>query len=606
MGIEIPNLDTKRYEDRMEEAMALLPSLSGEWSDFNPSDPGITILELLAWLADVDAYRFNRITDAHRRAFLKIAGIASAAPRPARVLLAFQKRGARKTVPAGTLLNSDGVGFVTERSLTVTGCEIVRIVTEGFGERNEVPALPLYPFGKILRSDFSSILEFKEPLEGRVRLYFKVRPMSEVSDGADSLRWKWCDGPACDRPVAEWEGIEDVKDETCGLRRSGFVELKLPTPSRKIALLLDDADGYENLPRIDAIVPDAVWAIQQVRESVGLGVSSGYVNQRFSIGRSFDPESLELFVGGEEPGEGTLWESIEDLRDARPEDKVYQLEGDRILFGDGGYGKIPPRGEKIFASFLACEGGRGNLPAGSSWQFAKEALPFFVTNPFEAKGGVDAPQMAELFASFGERLRHVERAVTLEDYEKLALRTPGTTLARALAEADGRANRVTVTVVPESEKRLPMPTADTLEKVQAYLEERRLVTTKVAVVSPRYATLSLTLTLRIDSFDAEGVRREVTERLERFLHPLYGGLERQGWVGSKRLYISEIYLLLSRGIESLLSIDRLTATLRHPDGSRSESKREGYFELDGRSLFASGRHRVTVLVPQSGRCGGVL
>ncbi len=603
MGLEIPNLDTKRYAERIGEAMALLPSLSGEWSDFNPSDPGITILELLAWLADVDAYRFNRITEAHRRAFLKIAGMAPKPPKPARVVLAFAKKGDMKKIPKGTCLTSDSIPFVTERQLIVTGCEIASILTEGFGEGRRQESMPFYPFGTHLRRGFRLVLEFEESVEGTLWLYFKVREISVEPAGSGTLSWAgWNDASS------EWEALT-VEDGTCGLRRSGFVKLQCGTKCRKIAAILTDADRYENLPLIEAIVPDAVWATQQVPKEKELGESSGYANQHYMLERDIDPLSLEVRVG--EDASATFWRRVEDLRDALPDDEVYMLEDDRIRFGDGGYGKIPPRGEKIVASFMACEGSRGNLPAGSSWRFEIERMggesppPFSVSNPLPAEGGADAEDMAALFAAFQDRLQRVERAVTLEDYERLALRTPGTTLARAVATADPRKNRVTVTLVPESERPMPTPAAGTLQRVRTYLQERRLVTTKVDVASPRYAGVSVSARVRIETFDADGVRREIAGRLERYLHPLHGGLKRRGWIDTKRLYITEIYLLLSREIESLLSIDALMVTLRRPDG-RVVRRREGYVETDAGTLFASGDHRIDVRVPENDRCGGVL
>lgn len=74
MKIPLPNLDDRTYTDLVEEARTLLPSLvAGErWTDHNPSDPGITLVELFAWLTEMLVWRTNRVADANVRAFLTL------------------------------------------------------------------------------------------------------------------------------------------------------------------------------------------------------------------------------------------------------------------------------------------------------------------------------------------------------------------------------------------------------------------------------------------------------------------------------------------------------------------------------------------------------
>jgi hypothetical protein len=74
MGLSIPDLDQKEFETRFQEAVAKLPAYAKEWTEYNDSDPGITIIELLAWMADIHSYRLNRIRDEHYEAFLELLG----------------------------------------------------------------------------------------------------------------------------------------------------------------------------------------------------------------------------------------------------------------------------------------------------------------------------------------------------------------------------------------------------------------------------------------------------------------------------------------------------------------------------------------------------
>ena len=72
MPLNLPNLDDRRYEDLVDEARALIPGLAPEWTDHNPSDPGITLIELFAYLTEMQIFRLNRITDENVRTFLKL------------------------------------------------------------------------------------------------------------------------------------------------------------------------------------------------------------------------------------------------------------------------------------------------------------------------------------------------------------------------------------------------------------------------------------------------------------------------------------------------------------------------------------------------------
>ena len=72
MPLDLPNLDDRTYQDLVAEALSLIPTSAPEWTNHNPSDPGITIIELFAYLSEMLIYRQNRITDSNLRMFLKL------------------------------------------------------------------------------------------------------------------------------------------------------------------------------------------------------------------------------------------------------------------------------------------------------------------------------------------------------------------------------------------------------------------------------------------------------------------------------------------------------------------------------------------------------
>lgn len=72
MPISLPNLDDRRYDDLVDEALALIHVYAPEWTNHNASDPGITLIELFAYLTEILIYRLNRVTVENRVAFLNL------------------------------------------------------------------------------------------------------------------------------------------------------------------------------------------------------------------------------------------------------------------------------------------------------------------------------------------------------------------------------------------------------------------------------------------------------------------------------------------------------------------------------------------------------
>ncbi len=72
MPLTLPNLDDRRFDDLVEEARTLIPALAPEWTDHNDADPGITLIELFAYLSELMMYRANRITATDTLAFVRL------------------------------------------------------------------------------------------------------------------------------------------------------------------------------------------------------------------------------------------------------------------------------------------------------------------------------------------------------------------------------------------------------------------------------------------------------------------------------------------------------------------------------------------------------
>lgn len=72
MALSLPNLDDKTYTNLVEEAISQIPLEYPEWTDHNPTDTGIILIELLAWLTEMVLYRVNQIPDENYASFVSL------------------------------------------------------------------------------------------------------------------------------------------------------------------------------------------------------------------------------------------------------------------------------------------------------------------------------------------------------------------------------------------------------------------------------------------------------------------------------------------------------------------------------------------------------
>jgi hypothetical protein len=88
------------YEALLSEALARVPVHNPEWTNFNDSDPGVTLIQLFAFLTENLLYRSNQIPERNRRKFLNLLGLPLQPGSPAQGLVTFiNDRGPLKTQP---------------------------------------------------------------------------------------------------------------------------------------------------------------------------------------------------------------------------------------------------------------------------------------------------------------------------------------------------------------------------------------------------------------------------------------------------------------------------------------------------------------------------
>jgi hypothetical protein len=127
--LPLPDLDDRRWSDLVDEAQSLIHRYAPGWTDYNVSDPGITLIDLLAWLAEADLFGVNQIPARHRERFLALTGIPLRPVEPARTPLVFVPTPDPVTLPAGVVFAADtdaaaSIGHALVDEVTVLGCPL--------------------------------------------------------------------------------------------------------------------------------------------------------------------------------------------------------------------------------------------------------------------------------------------------------------------------------------------------------------------------------------------------------------------------------------------------------------------------------------------------
>ena len=120
MPLNRPILDNRSYQQLRDELIARIPVYAPEWTDHNPSDPGVTLVELFAYLGENLLFQFNQIPDATYMEFLRLLQVPLRPAEPARTLLEFStEKPEGVLVPIGSVAKAGDLPFETRGEVRV-------------------------------------------------------------------------------------------------------------------------------------------------------------------------------------------------------------------------------------------------------------------------------------------------------------------------------------------------------------------------------------------------------------------------------------------------------------------------------------------------------
>lgn len=493
MSPTLLNLDDRTAENLYQELIRRIPTYTPEWTDYNDSDPGVTLMQLFSWLAEIIIYRLNKVPQKNFVKFLELVGVPLLQPAPAVTELQFTlaKGAASAEVPAGTqvALGSSSSGlpvvFETDFDLLVNGLTLVSVESYDGSQFTDytAPALDnaptgFPPFSQTPQAGAALYLAFDEAFPaGVARITFHrvesgtptpVRgnngtdPLASVSPPVEAY-WEYWNG--------QWSRLQVQQDTTFGLSRSGYVTFQAPTDAQpqQFGLLTKPTDpmlfwiryhianivgpGFAIVPMLQTVQLNTVSATNAVTETAELlGASNGRPNQTFQLAfypvLPLDPNVTGIIAVDEGNGYVT-WTEVEDFAGHGPNAMIYTLNHATglVSFGDGISGKIPrwlsgngtnldsaDQTNVMGTSYRWGGGSQANSGANTiTTLLAPLANIQSVTNPLPSYGGADQETIDQAQARAPMALRTANRAVTGDDFAYLATHTPGAQIQRAQA-----------------------------------------------------------------------------------------------------------------------------------------------------------------------------
>lgn len=561
-----PNLFQRRFSDLVEIGRARLPSAAPEWTDHNAHDPGITLMELLAWVAEAQLYSLSRARRDERAAYAALLGISPHGTQGASGLIWSDRNDPNspattytttRVLPEDTVVEATDGGSPTFRLvhqlLWVPG-RIRKLETRSSRNRaidhtatNARGGLPFFPFGERggRRNVLALTFECRDDsgLFGTDRknakgAYWSIGviaspPSGDAAKPSSPVR---SDRSPLTAALVTDSGRVNLKiasDTTSGFLATGALLLDLDNVEispRQFTLELRSANGFSRPPRVLRIEPNVIpikqgqTIIRETQIANGLpdwNFLLDVTGLRFASGQ--EPVTLEV---AEASGLNT-WERRERLSEYGPNDNVYELDAvsGQITFGNGVNGRIPPADSQVLVTYSVSDGDEGGVARNRNWTVGGFGGTFGV-NPDPIAGGVDTSALLEDRREARQRAREEHALVSDDDIAEAAKSLPLLEVARAWVPAPPdqapRTGVVPLVVLrsrPNGEEPEQAPeTAQWLNAIRRSLSPRMPLGLRLVVTAPRYVEFFINAVLEANAglkpaAVKDAVEKELKKRL---------------------------------------------------------------------------------------------
>jgi predicted phage baseplate assembly protein len=528
------------------------------------------------------------------------------------------------------------IAFKLQRAGAVRSVPVIDRVARG-----SAPGEPA--FSPEPRLDDALYLGFAKPLDRlvmRVDVEWSRAQGVGIDPTAPPLRWE------VSQDVG-WSPVDDVlTDTTAGFNvTSGRIELQLPERSAPAIVggtrahwlrcrvvdrswLGGQSPRYVRPPRIQSITASPTGALVPAKNSTTvkeelLGESNGSPGQTFRLRHQpalevrRDDERLEVREPGTE--HWVAWQRREAFDRSGPRDPHYHFDArsGEITLGPAirergevwrQHGQVPLKGSQLRMRCYRYGGGERGTVAARTLTVLRTPIAGVasVTNPAASEGQVEAESIEAGRMRAAQELRTGYRAVTADDFEFLAGEASvNVSRVRCGTPPPGQAIPVRVLPAVASPVRRALtyheltPPPQLLADIAEYLDERRLVGTKVDVLPVPLRAVTVVVDAEPDpSAFSNEVEQLIRDALYTFVNPIVGGNldgEGGGWEFGRALKESELQALVHDipGVRTVRMVRMYETDLRNPDKPDPHAQPvEPELRIGPDELLCSAKHRI--------------
>ncbi|MBP5164998.1 MAG: baseplate J/gp47 family protein [Lachnospiraceae bacterium] len=237
--LEIKSEEVKSINDRLSEAMMKIPLYTDEWTNFNPSDPGITTLESLLYYSEGQEMSAGAENEETRLALMKLTGFLPKPGKCSRVLLSTALQKKRQVLPKASKFSLGDMCFETKQEIVFGERHLLGVYGEKDGEDGGIS-----DYGYLTDDGVPvPITIFSDKPKTGMRLYFVCDSFPE--EKKDFLFYFTLEERYGRTPFSErntnafsdilWEiytkdGFREIsaRDYTAGLVTSGEIRFRMP------------------------------------------------------------------------------------------------------------------------------------------------------------------------------------------------------------------------------------------------------------------------------------------------------------------------------------------------------------------------------------------
>lgn len=624
------DISGKTYEERMADAITRIPIYSSEWTNFNPSDPGITILENLSLFETLQQNHISEMTPEVKALLLKMAGFTPAKGRQSRVLLSCKGLKEPLSIPRGKVFKVGELSFETMKNYVINNCHVIAI----YGKTDDEITDFSYVLDKEM--DLPAKILGENPVKGR-ELYFICNALPDEGEDAifyfefkeNSNRNIFEDRATDLFGKISWEIYTDegfipvhTKDNTGAFMVSGEFHLRIPSANLAVyeegkyrgycfKAVLDEA-AYDISPELLTMYDFLFEVWQQETKSFSYSgskassmemlkelISDNYIsvfgkegknssyhqylptsvkdlngryfeleendetaiyhfskarhgyapvkgraavriigyseeimrNYKLGIVEGYDNQKVQLPISNIVPDTFFVIAKRKDEEGENIYDFVrpgHNEDGDLyyVLHEREGIIEIREAGDFIGAELLmgGCAtflGEKGNIRKKNIFKTTRvpKGVTFF--NPENGTGGLFTENLESVRMRFVNDIETPFVAVTEADYEYIVRTTPGLCIQKAKAYIDYAKNEAQIAVLPGTlgSNGFPVLSKEYIDRITRRLEERKLLTTRVAVKKPVYVPINVRATVYVKQHfeNCEEVIRKAVEEATNYL-----------------------------------------------------------------------------------------